>query len=91
MNINGIEIEEDKLTNAIFYGVSPDAGGSFDKAQARAAARLMLAAPKLLGALEACRAIVGDLIRSSDTEDPEDKEAYEQAKAAIEAVTGKVW
>ena len=45
------------MTNAIFYGVSPDAGGSFDKAQARAAARLMLAAPALLAELHAIIAV----------------------------------
>jgi hypothetical protein len=83
MNTNGIQIEEDKLTNAIFYGVSPDAGGSFDKAQARAAARLMLAAPALFDALEACIAVIGEAVRCYDREDSEENEAYQQAKAAI--------
>ena len=54
MNINGneITITEDSLTNALFNGATLEAFGSFTKAEARQAARVMLAAPELLDALK---------------------------------------
>ena len=52
MNYNGITITEDGLTNAVFNGATLEAFGSFTKAEARQAARVMLAGPELLAALK---------------------------------------
>lgn len=54
MNEYGTEITitEDSLTNALFNGATLEAVGSFTKAEARQAARVMLAGPELLAALK---------------------------------------
>lgn len=54
MNINGVEITigEDNLTDALFNGSPLGAFGSYTKAEARKAARVMLAGPELLEALK---------------------------------------
>jgi hypothetical protein len=46
------DVTEDDLTNAIFYGSHLPSKGSGMKADARAQARLMLAAPELLRCLK---------------------------------------
>ncbi len=54
MNINGTKITVTKgsLTNALFNCSTLEAFGSFTKAEARQAARVMLAGPELLAALK---------------------------------------
>ena len=66
MNINGNEITvtEGSLTNALFNCSTLEASGSFTKAEAWQAARVMLAAPNLL-ALAARGASLADAVAES--------------------------
>jgi hypothetical protein len=66
MNVNGIEIDVDKLTDAIFYGTSIESSGACSKSDARTAARMMLQAPAMFDAL---KRIADGQIQGSETED----------------------
>lgn len=84
MNINGIKImvTEGSLTNALFNCSTLEAFGSFTKAEARQAARVMLAGPELLAAL---RAVIGneflDIVMDFDIK--------QKAHAAISKAEGR--
>ena len=88
MNINGtkITVTEDDLTNALFNGATLEASGSFTKAEARQAARVMLAGPELLAALDRlllCPAL------NEDQAEPETVEAWQQAFDAVRKAKGE--
>ena len=85
MNINGneITITEDSLTNALFNGATLEAFGSFTKAEARQAARVMLAGPELLAELKAVfRIFERDVCAAS-------AEQYARVRAAIAKAEGR--
>ena len=83
-------ITENQLTNAIFFDIATDAPGTSTVAEARAQARLMLAAPQLL---KACRHTL-DVLAAIEAEHSAVMIAdaisiIEPCKAAIAAAEGE--
>ena len=82
-------ISENQLTNAIFFDIATDAPGTSTVAQARAQARLMLAAPKLLEACRYAYEVLRDVESSDDLMDGVVVSMTNVLESAIQAAEGE--
>ena len=97
-SVNGIVFTEDDLTGAIFNNATLTTTGQCTKQEARQAARMMLAAPKLLNALKSAFEIMSIVdayyMPDDHNSDPARlREAIRQAHSAItnaDAKTGEL-